>query len=234
MDKKVNKIKSAMFADPFSTGSIPNSYPSGMITELKLFGEIGDSSEYISFINTLLSAAETDTIYIQIDSCGGSCDTAITIINAMKKCKGTIIAEIYGQCSSAATWIFLSADSMIVNEDIQFMIHNYSSVNYGKGGELTTSVTFTDLRIKKVMDKIYTGFLTEDELAEVYKGVDFYFTDEQLGERLNTFCAYKEAARAKESTVYYTLKKDFLEKCLAESNSRDDVIKLIEEKISSD
>jgi ATP-dependent protease ClpP protease subunit len=68
---------------------------------------IDDSIEHTSYYRNLIhylnEMTELDKLTIWIDSPGGSLDSALAIINAMKNTEGNVLVVISGDCSSAAS-----------------------------------------------------------------------------------------------------------------------------------
>ncbi len=211
-----------------------NRVPTAFTTTLSIFDTIGSVSNYTQHLQALKSASPNDNIHIQIASYGGSLDTTVAILNAMRECQGTITTEIISNCASAATFIFLAGDQFIVQPNIEFMVHNYSSGYIGKGGEITAKVMFEDDLTNKLMEQCYKNFLTEDEIAEVRKGVDFYFNDEQLIERVEKLYKAREAENQANLREYITVSKDFLEKCINEAEYKEDIMEALMKKLEEE
>ena len=98
--------------------------------EYHLFGEIGESSEYIELIDALRSAGEHDEFIIRIDSGGGLLSSANVIINAINQSQAHVHGVIESGCASAATMIFLACHSYSLAEEADMMIHTSSSGLY--------------------------------------------------------------------------------------------------------
>jgi hypothetical protein len=77
------------------------------------------------------------------------------------------------------------------------MVHTAS---YGSGGSTNNVKAHTDfftVYINKILDTTYTGFLTPSELIEVKKGVEMWFSSEDIVERLQNKQKYLESKNAK-------------------------------------
>jgi hypothetical protein len=123
--------------------------------------------------------------------------TTTQIINAMKDCMSKIITYAEGTVASAATFIFLSGDAMIIQSNIQFMCHYYSGGVYGKGGDIETQISFQGVNNKKLFRIVYEGFLSKKELKNLFKGQDFWFNDNELKQRLDAYVNFKREKIAK-------------------------------------
>lgn len=146
--------------------------------------DIGHPDRYIQMINTLKTVEEHDTVFIYLNTPGGRVDTAVQIIGAMKQCKGTVVTSLEGEVCSAGTMIFLSGTKFYVNPYCSFMIHNYSAGFFGKGNELSSQIKYREKYFKQLMFNIYDKFLTEEEIEAVIEGKDFWFSSNEVIERL--------------------------------------------------
>lgn len=146
--------------------------------------EIEDPEPYLDLINTLKIAEAHDTIYIYLNTPGGSLDTAMQIIASMKQSRAHVITSIEGTCASAGTLIFLSGDSFIINPHSTFMIHGYSHFVGGKGHEVKARVQYTEEFFAQIANDFYKDILKIEEIEEVLKGKDIWFDSNKLIERL--------------------------------------------------
>ena len=94
--------------------------------EFYLSGEIESPDEYIHWFDTIRHAGENDVIKFYINSYGGDVFTAIQFMRVLQETPATVIMSVEGACMSAATMIFLCAESFEVSEHSMFMFHNYS------------------------------------------------------------------------------------------------------------
>jgi len=146
--------------------------------------EIEDPEPYLDLINTLKIAEEHDTIYIYLNTPGGSLDTAMQIISSIKQSRANTITSIEGTCASAGTLIFLSGDSFIINAHSTFMVHGYSHFVGGKGHEVKARVQYTEEFFSQIANDFYKDILMPSEIEEVLKGKDIWLDSNKLIERL--------------------------------------------------
>lgn len=94
---------------------------------IKLVGEI-DSWGYMAWtIEDQLSDVKAgEEVELQIDSLGGDVAQGKRIQN-MIKAQGNVTAHIVGYTASAATWIALGANKVVMNEDVLMLIHKTSN-----------------------------------------------------------------------------------------------------------
>lgn len=138
---------------------------------------------YVEFLELLRSADENDEIYIHINNNGGYLDTAIQLINTMKESKAHIITCLEGACHSAASLVFLSGDSVRVAELGSMLCHYYSGGSIGKGQEIESQVMFDKDYYKKLFHKIYSKFLTPQEIKKVIDGQDIWLDSQEVLKR---------------------------------------------------
>lgn len=150
-----------------------------------IIDEIGDPSKFLDLINTLKTAEEHDTIFIYLNTPGGSLQTTVQIISAMKQCAATVVTCLEGEVCSAGTLIFLAGTKHVVNPNCTFMIHNYSQWLGGKGNEVALRVKYSEQFFKKLSMDVYKGFMTDEEIQSVIDGKDYWMDSEEVIRRIN-------------------------------------------------
>lgn len=150
-----------------------------------IIDEIGEASSFLDLINTLKTAEEHDTIFIYLNTPGGSLQTTVQILSAMRRCAATVVTCLEGEVCSAGTLLFLAGKQHIVNPNCTFMIHNYSQWLGGKGNEVALRVKYSEQYFKKLAMDLYNGFLSEEEIEAVIEGKDYWMESEEVIERLN-------------------------------------------------
>ena len=146
---------------------------------------ISEPRKYRDIIHCLITASEGDFINILINSEGGRLDTALAIIEAMNSCPATLMTTVVGSCYSAASMIACMSPSCVITDSAEFMIHTAS---YGSGGtvpNVRAHTEFTTAQIDKLINKVYTGFLTAKEIDEVKKGREYWFTADDARDRMD-------------------------------------------------
>ena len=147
--------------------------------------EIGPPNKYRELISMLYMASQTDTFIFYINSPGGELDSASAIIEAILVTEATVNAILIGQCFSAASFIALNCDDVIVTDSAEMMIHTAQFSAGGNTHSIKGSVDFSHKVINKMLDKTYTGFLTEQEIDSVKKGQEIWLDSEDIKKRLN-------------------------------------------------
>ena len=109
-------------------------------------------------------------IYLHINSNGGSVFAAFGVIDTIQNLKIPVISIIEGAAASAATLISVVCDYRIIYPTSYMLIHQLSSMYWGKMSEMEEEMT----NLKKLMDKIkeiykkYTK-IKEEDLEEILK-----------------------------------------------------------------
>lgn len=149
-----------------------------------ILGVIEGPEKYLDLVQTLKTVEEHDTVFIYINSVGGSLYTTIQIINAIQNCNGTVITCLEGEACSAATVIFLAGHKHIINPFGAFMVHKYSHGVEGKGSDVAAQVKFTERYFDDVAKAVYEDLMTPEEIAQMLDGKDFWFSSKEVYDRL--------------------------------------------------
>ena len=150
-----------------------------------LSGEIEEEVDrYFDMLNILKTAEPHDKIFIYINSPGGSLTTTMQIVSSMSKCPSEVTTVLEGEACSGATFIFLTGDTYVVNDNCQFMVHNYSHGTYGKGAEVNSHVDFSRKYFGELVQHFYKNFLTDKEIEQLCDDKDFWMSSNELTKRL--------------------------------------------------
>ena len=172
------------------------------ITTLHTFylsGTIEEPSEYISWFEIMRNAGENDVIQIHINSYGGDLFTAIQFLRAIADTPAHVICSVEGACMSAATMIFLCADTFEVSEHSIFMFHNYSGGTFGKGGEMMDQLVHERKWSQHLLKRVYDGFLNDGEVESLLANKDLWMDGHEVLKRLGARQEkYEKLAKAAE------------------------------------
>lgn len=183
-----------------STGTTTKAFINKPITSLHTFylsGTIEEPSEYVAWFEIMRNASEHDVIQIHINSYGGDLFTAIQFLRAIADTPAHVICSVEGACMSAATMVFLTADTFEVSEHSIFMFHNYSGGTIGKGGEMIDQLQHERKWSQHLLSRIYADFLTDAEIKSLLDNKDIWMDGEQVLKRLNARHEKYEKAAAK-------------------------------------
>lgn len=141
-------------------------------------------------ITALLAMQEDDTVDFIINSVGGNVAAARALLECIKSTQAHTRAILVGHCSSAATFIALACDEIVVTDAAEFMIHTASFGIEGSTALVKTHSDFVISQVHKLLDETYTGLLTAKELEQVRNGTEFYFDAAELRIRLDNRAKY--------------------------------------------
>lgn len=152
--------------------------------EFYMSGDIEGPEEYIEWFDTIRHAKPNDIIKIYINSYGGDLLTAIQFMRVIGDCEGYVVCSVEGACLSAATMIFLNADSFEVTPHSIFMFHNYSAGVFGKGGEMIDQLQHERKWSEGLLKEVYKDFLTEVEIASILNNKDIWMGVDDITTRM--------------------------------------------------
>lgn len=143
-----------------------------------------DSPEsFRGIIRTIEQAREVDTIVLKINSNGGRTDTAQAVYVALLETKAKTIARVITAYSSGSI-IAMSCDELQTTPHCTMMIHNASTMSWGKIGDMKAQSSFLEDHFKKWFTELYSGFLSQDEISDVFKGRDIWLREDDIKKRL--------------------------------------------------
>ena len=107
-------------------------------------------------------------IYLHINSYGGSIFSAFSIIDTIKNLKIPVISIIEGGAAEAATLISIVCDYRIIYKTSYMLIHQLSSITWGKMTEIEEDVVNLKELMKqiKILYKTYSN-ITEEKIEEL-------------------------------------------------------------------
>ena len=183
---KLNKTSTGLYTKPLS-----------MMHEFYLTGEIESAENYIEWFDTIRHASEHDAIKIYINSYGGDLFTAIQFLRVLTESPAHKIISVEGACMSAATMIFMAADSFEVTPHSVFMFHNYSGGTIGKGGEMIDQLLHERKWSERLLNEIYVDFMHEDEIKGMLENRDIWMDGEEVVQRINVKLEKRKLAQDK-------------------------------------
>lgn len=151
-----------------------------------LCGEIREPQYYTELFYTLRSAAETDLVYLHLNSSGGDFNTGLQIINNIQASNARVVTILEARAYSMAALIFLCGDELIVHDNCQLMFHIYSGIFSGKGNEQQAEIAAVGKWFEKVMSRLCTPFLSEREIDSILKGADLWMDSDDIRKRLHS------------------------------------------------
>lgn len=159
-------------------------FPSGLIHNFHIYGEIDEAQDYVDFITVLDTATDNDLVNIYLNTPGGNLMTAISIIHAMNRSQTNIVAYADGEVASAGSLIFFAAPNKAVMPYSQLMLHDASMFTGGKLSESIKGITAMTELVSRMAHDIYYPYFNESEIKDILDGKDFYCNAEEIYARL--------------------------------------------------
>lgn len=147
-------------------------------------GMIEEAEDYLELIDTLFRAKGTETIYIHLNTPGGSLTTTMQILNAMRASEATVVTIADGEVASAGSLILFTGQHVGVHDFSYVMMHDGSSGNVGKFNENVKAAMFNSQLLRKIYEEVYSPFFSKEEINAVLDGKDMWLTAEEVTERL--------------------------------------------------
>jgi ATP-dependent protease ClpP protease subunit len=160
---------------------------------IRIHEDISEPSNWSDELDLINGASEQDTIVLDVCSPGGYLDTAMLFHRSLNNCAAHTVAIIGPECASAASVISLSCREWILDDTSSLMIHTSSYSLGGKDTDILEHANFSRGQLKRLYEKVYSGFLSTDDLSDVIKGTPFYFSAEQIADRLDALTEYRES-----------------------------------------
>jgi ATP-dependent protease ClpP protease subunit len=165
----------------------PGKIPPKILAKMHEFyvsGPITGPEDYVEDFDTIRHLTEEDEVKIYLNSCGGVLATAIQWMRVLAETAAHVTVSVEGDCMSAATMIFLSADRFEISPFSSFMVHNYSGGVGGKGHEIYGQAQYERKWSENLLREVYKHFLTEAEIISVLDGKDLWMDVEELVSRM--------------------------------------------------
>jgi ATP-dependent protease ClpP protease subunit len=171
------------------------------IYEFYICGEIESPECYIDMFDCIRHARHDDTVKIYLNSFGGDLFTAIQFLRVLSESNAEVIVSIEGACMSAATLLFLAADSVEITPHSSIMIHNYSSGTFGKGGEMHWQIQHERKWSEHLFEEVYEDFLSLAEIKSVLDGKDIWLDSDEVLARLTKRAELRKELQALEEAT---------------------------------
>lgn len=148
---------------------------------------------YDNIVDALSRAGPEDVFEFKINSVGGMFSGLISLLDAIESSDALVVANIVGECSSAASIFALKCDQVRVGPYAELLAHSVRYGFAGKSADNISHVLHTTKVTERLMKEAYEGFLSEAEIQEVISGKELYLDSDQIIERLEQREEYFEA-----------------------------------------
>lgn len=122
--------------------------------EVHIYDEIGYFGVTASDFIRDLSAIKAQNITLRINSPGGDVFDGVAIFNALRRHSATVTAYVDGIAASAASFIAMAADRVVMSPHSQMMIHEASGLVIGNADDMR--------QMSDILDK------SSDNIAAIY------------------------------------------------------------------
>lgn len=115
----------------------------------------------IDFVQAL-AAIDAKTVHLRIDSPGGEVFAGQSMAQALREHPANVIAHIDGLAASAASWVALAADEVVISQGGMVMIHQAQGLAIGNSADLRETADLLD----KVDGVLLAGYAQETAQSE--------------------------------------------------------------------
>jgi ATP-dependent Clp protease protease subunit len=167
--------------------------------EIVIYDEIGKSwwgEETVSakqFLDDLNALGEVTNITLRINSPGGDVFDGVAIHNAIKNHKAKVEARVEGIAASAASYVAIAADKVVMPANSFMLVHGASGMSWGNADDMRAIADDLD-RIDKSLTATYVArgksttakvkaLMKEDRLMDAAEAKEWGFADEVTSEK---------------------------------------------------
>lgn len=142
-------------------------------------------SYYRGVLKMMQDASAYDVVKFPINSNGGRLDGLASLLHGINTTEATTLAEIVGECNSAASILALACDQVIVGENASMLCHSARWGYAGKGSDVIAHANHCKKISDRLMKEVYADFLSDSEIESVLAGQELYLDADEIAERLS-------------------------------------------------
>lgn len=153
--------------------------------EVWIYSDIGEWEDWgdvsAKQVNTELAKHKGKSIDLRVNSYGGSVMQAMAMYTALKKHGGEITAYIDGVAASAASFVVMAADNIVMPSNAMMMIHNPWGFASGEASDMRKTADLLDKMRDQMLD-IYAARtnVDRDEIASMLDAETWMTGDEAV------------------------------------------------------
>ncbi|MET3969104.1 head maturation protease, ClpP-related [Bradyrhizobium sp. S3.9.1] len=167
--------------------------------EIVIYDEIGkswwgeDTVSAKQFLDDLTALGDVDAITLRVNSPGGDVFDGVAIHNSLKNHKATVTAHVDGIAASAASFIVMAADKVVMPSNAFLLIHGASGLSWGNADDMRAvaddldridqSLTATYVARAKSTTAKVKALMKEDRLMDATEAKQWGFADEVTSEK---------------------------------------------------
>lgn len=161
---------------------------------------VKEASYYRSVTYGISELSEGDIVEFNINSPGGNLNGLIALLSAISETEAHVVANITGECHSAASILALNCDEIRVSPHCTMLVHHVSFSTGGKAADIRAYVNHLNENTEELLRKTYTHFLSESEIENVLNGLQLWLDADEVIARLEKKqeIEYKEFEALKE------------------------------------
>lgn len=160
-------------------------------SEIYILGEIVDeqwTSEEVSpvwFKNELDKVKNAKHLHIFINSSGGSVFAALAIHNMIKNSKAFVTSHVMGIAASAASWMIMPSNKIVMPKNAFMMLHLPSTVAYGNKNDFIATANFLEKVESVIVDSYMRGGkkLSKENVVEMLNAGETWLDGQQAFEK---------------------------------------------------
>ena len=128
-----------------------------------------------------MTAIDAKTIHLRIDSPGGEVFAAQAMSQIIREHDAHIIAHIDGHAASAASWVALAADEVVIAPGGMIMIHNAQTIAYGDSRDLNETASLLE-KVDGILIATYAEATGQDtqQIADWMDAETWFSAEEAL------------------------------------------------------
>lgn len=161
---------------------IVNAADSGTGTaEVLIYDEIGYWGVMAADFARDVNALDVDELTVRINSPGGEVHDGVAILNTLRDHKATITVIVDGLAASAASFIAMAGDEIVMNRNAEMMIHDAWGLCRGNADEMAKYVDY----LEQVSDNVASIYAeraggTADEWRSLMREETWYTAQEAV------------------------------------------------------
>lgn len=145
--------------------AVENLATSGSRASIYLYDEIGFWGVSAGDFVAELLKLDVDNIDLHINSPGGEVFDGVAIYEALRQHRASVTTYVDSLAASAASFIAMAGDQVIMSEHAEMMIHDAMSLEIGNAADLRKKADLLD----KVSDKIANIYAEKASTAEKWR-----------------------------------------------------------------
>jgi len=173
------KLEAILAASPTAEGRQWYAIHNADIPEVYIFDAIGEFGVRAAEFIEELREIKAQKVHLRVNSPGGNVFEALAIYNAIRRHKATFEAFVDGVAASAASFVVMAADKVLMSPHSQLFIHDAHGLALGNAGDMREMADFLD----KASDNIAAIYAerTDSTVAEWRERMkaESWFSDEE-------------------------------------------------------